>query len=58
LLYPKTIKMPAQPRKRIGAITLILIALGIGLLLKNVKIGLVIGLGLGLLAGSLMSNQK
>jgi len=50
--------MSSKPRKRIGAITLILIALGIGLLLKNVKIGLIIGLGLGLMAGSLMGNQK
>ena len=50
--------MTSKPRKRIGAITLILIALGIGLLLKNVKIGLIIGLGLGLMAGSLMGNQK
>jgi hypothetical protein len=49
--------MSQKPRKKIGAITLILIALGIGLLLKNVKIGLVIGLAIGLLAGGLLSNK-
>jgi hypothetical protein len=50
--------MNAKPRKKIGAVTLILFAIGIGLLLKNVKIGLVIGLAIGLLAGGLLSNNK
>jgi len=50
--------MSHKPRKKIGAITLILIALGIGLLLKNVKIGLVIGLAIGVLAGGLLSNKE
>jgi hypothetical protein len=50
--------MNSKPRKRIGVFTIILIALGIGLLLKNVKLGLIIGLGLGLMAGGLMSNHK
>ena len=50
--------MSQQPRRRIGILTLILIALGIGLLLKNVKLGLIIGLGLGLLAGGLMSSKN
>lgn len=45
-----------QPRKRIGIVTIILIGLGIGLFLKNVKIGLIIGLALGLLAGGMMSS--
>lgn len=45
-----------QPRKRIGIITIILLGLGIGLFLKNVKIGLIIGLMLGLLAGGLISG--
>jgi hypothetical protein len=49
--------MSQSPRKRIGVFTLILIALGVGLLLKNVKIGLVIGLAIGLLAGGLLSNK-
>jgi hypothetical protein len=50
--------MSQTPRKRIGVFTLIIIALGIGLLLKNVKLGLIIGLGIGLMAGGLMSNHK
>ena len=50
--------MNSKPSKRIGAFTIILIALGIGLLLKNVKLGLIIGLGLGLMAGGIMSNHK
>jgi hypothetical protein len=50
--------MSSTPRKRIGIFTLILIALGIGLLIKNVKLGLIIGLGLGLMAGGLMSKHK
>ncbi|SKA06429.1 glycine zipper family protein [Sediminibacterium ginsengisoli] len=47
-----------QPRKRIGVVTLLLIGLGLGYLIKNVKIGLIIGLGLGLLAGGLLSSRK
>ncbi len=45
-----------QPRKRIGIVTILLIALAIGFFLKNVKIGLIIGLALGLLAGGMMSS--
>ena len=45
-----------QPRKRIGIVTIILIGLGIGFFIKNVKIGLIIGLMLGLLAGGMMSG--
>ncbi|MCW3086837.1 MAG: hypothetical protein JWQ78_223 [Sediminibacterium sp.] len=47
-----------QPRKRIGIVTIILIGLAIGFFIKNVKVGLVIGLGLGLLAGGLISGRK
>ena len=49
-----------QPRKRIGIVTIILIGLAIGFFIKNVKIGLIIGLGLGLLAGGMISggNKK
>ena len=47
-----------QPRKRIGIITIVLIGLGIGFFIKNVKIGLIIGLGLGLLAGGMLSSKK
>lgn len=45
-----------QPRKRIGIVTIILIGLGIGFFIKNVKVGLVIGLMLGLLAGGMISS--
>lgn len=38
-------------------ITLIVLGLGIGFLLKNVRIGLIIGLMLGLLAGSLATRK-
>lgn len=47
-----------QPRKRIGIVTILLIGLGIGYFIKNVKIGLIIGLGLGLMAGGLLSGKK
>ncbi|NCI49757.1 hypothetical protein GWC95_07480 [Sediminibacterium roseum] len=43
-----------QPRRKIGFATLVLIGLGIGLLLKNVKIGLIIGLFLGICAGTVL----
>lgn len=45
-----------HPRKRIGIVTIILIGLGIGFFIKNVKVGLVIGLMLGLLAGGMISS--
>ena len=47
-----------QPRKRMGIVTLLIIGLGIGFFIKNVKIGLIIGLGLGLLAGGMLSSKK
>jgi len=47
-----------QPRKRIGIVTLLLLGLGIGFFIKNVKVGLIIGLALGLLAGGLISGRK
>lgn len=47
-----------QPRKRIGIVTILLIGLGIGYFIKNVKIGLIIGLGLGLMAGGLLRGKK
>ena len=47
-----------QPRRRIGIITIIIIGLAIGFFIKNVKIGLIIGLGLGLLAGGLISGSR
>ncbi len=47
-----------QPRKRMSIITLLLIGLAIGFFIKNVKLGLIIGLALGLLAGGLMSSGR
>lgn len=47
-----------QPRKRIGIVTIILIGLAIGFFIKNVKLGLIIGLGLGLLAGGMISGGR
>jgi hypothetical protein len=40
-----------------GVVTILVLALGIGFLLKNVKVGLIIGLVLGLLAGSLTTRR-
>lgn len=47
-----------HPRRRIGVVTILLIGLALGYAIKNVKIGLIIGLGLGLLAGGLLSSKK
>ncbi|MBV9987107.1 MAG: hypothetical protein JO301_05480 [Chitinophagaceae bacterium] len=46
-----------QQRRRMSVITILVLALGIGFLLKNVRIGLIIGLVLGLLAGSLSTRK-
>ena len=45
-----------QQRKKIGFATLLLIGLAIGFFIKNVKIGLIVGLMLGLLAGGMISG--
>jgi hypothetical protein len=45
-----------QPRKRIGITTILLLGLGLGFFIKNVKIGLIIGLLLGVLAGGMLSS--
>ena len=45
-----------QQRKRISIITILLIGLAIGFFIKNVKIGLIIGLALGLLAGGMITG--
>jgi hypothetical protein len=58
IVYFRRFKASMQQRKRMSAITLIVMGLGIGLFLKNVKLGLVIGLVLGLLAGGLLSSRK
>jgi len=46
-----------KQRRQIGIFTIVLIGVGVGLLIKNVRIGLLIGLGLGLFAGSLIRNR-
>ncbi|TDO28361.1 hypothetical protein [Sediminibacterium goheungense] len=46
-----------KQRRQIGIFTLIVIGVGVGLLIKNVRIGLLIGLGIGLFAGSLIRNR-
>jgi hypothetical protein len=47
-----------QQRRGIGIVLLILVAIIIGEFLKNVKLGLIIGLALGLLMSGLMSSRK
>jgi len=44
-------------RRRILGIMLIVIGLATGLFMKNVKIGLIIGLMLGLLSGGILSKK-
>jgi hypothetical protein len=46
-----------HPRKKIGFFTVLLIGVALGFLIKNVKIGLVIGLALGLFAGSMVNSK-
>lgn len=47
-----------QGRRRTSVLTILIIALAIGFILKNVKLGLIIGLGLGLIAGGLISGKR
>lgn len=46
------------PRRNMTVFTILLFALGIGFLIKNVRIGLIIGLVLGLLAGGLIGRKR
>ncbi|PZX59993.1 MULTISPECIES: hypothetical protein [Hydrotalea] len=46
-----------HPRKKIGFVTLLIIGIALGFLIKNVKIGLIIGLAIGLFAGSLVNSK-
>jgi hypothetical protein len=45
-------------RRNVSLFTLLLIGLGIGWMIKNVKIGLIIGLGLGLLISGIGTRSK
>ena len=47
-----------QPRKKISFFLLVIIGVAIGLFLKNVKAGLLIGLALGSLGGGLLSSRS
>jgi hypothetical protein len=47
-----------KPRKKISFFILVLIGVAVGLFLKNVKAGLLIGLALGLLGGGLLSSKS
>ncbi len=47
-----------QQRKGISAFMIIVIAVAIGFFIKNVKIGLIIGLTLGLLMSGLLSSRR
>ncbi len=47
-----------QQRRGIGFVTLIIIGIILGYFFKNVEVGLVIGLGIGLLSGSLLRGGK
>jgi mannose/fructose/N-acetylgalactosamine-specific phosphotransferase system component IIC len=45
-------------RRNISIITLLIIGIGVGLLLKNVKTGMVIGLAIGLLMSAIGTKSK
>ncbi|MCE2655246.1 MAG: hypothetical protein NWS87_01435 [Sediminibacterium sp.] len=45
-------------RRNVSLFTLLLIGLGIGWMIKNVKIGLIIGLVLGLLISGIGTRSK
>jgi len=47
-----------RKRKKIGAVTIIIIALLIGEFLRNVKLGLILGLVFGFLASGLLSSKR
>jgi mannose/fructose/N-acetylgalactosamine-specific phosphotransferase system component IIC len=47
-----------QPRRKVSILTLVVIGVAIGLIIKNVRIGLLVGLGLGLLVSGLISSRK
>jgi hypothetical protein len=48
---------PDQKRGNIAFVFLIIVGLGIGFLIKRVHIGLIIGLGLGLLASGILRKR-
>ncbi|WP_298302019.1 hypothetical protein [Hydrotalea sp.] len=46
-----------HPRKKIGFFTVLIIGVALGFLIKNVKIGMVLGLALGLFASSMLNSK-
>jgi uncharacterized membrane protein (UPF0136 family) len=46
-----------RPRKKISFFMIVIIGVLIGVFLKNVKAGLLIGLALGLLGGGLLNSK-
>ena len=47
-----------QQRRGIGIVAILIIALIAGRFFKNVEVGLIIGLAIGLVSGSLIRNSK
>lgn len=47
-----------KKRRNVSIWLLVALGVGIGFLIKNVKIGLILGLAIGLLAGSLAGGRK
>ena len=45
-------------RRNVSILTLLIIGLGVGYLIKNVKIGLILGLIIGLLIGGIGTKSK
>ena len=45
-------------RREVSIWLLVILGVGIGLIIKNVKLGLIVGLVIGLLAGGLASGRK
>jgi hypothetical protein len=47
-----------QQRKKIVAVLIIILGVATGLFIKHVKVGLILGLILGLLSSSLITSKK
>jgi hypothetical protein len=45
-------------RRKVSIFFLVVLGIGVGLLIKNVRLGLLMGLVIGLLAGSLAGGKK
>ena len=47
-----------QSRRNVALVVCIVLGLAVGLFIKRVSIGLLIGIGLGLLVGGMLSGKK